>query len=149
MKHLFRGRNCILHGRDSLLYCTNPTIVLTYPFPFTLPFLHRRYSPHLAPAAVSMSMYYKQCYPLFPLSSYTCFWTALVARITVRIRLQRGRSVPSSSASFCNLLFFFALLKFFFSKGMFLIRSFNSNAAAVLLDALPGFLFKKAWKVSD
>lgn len=145
VKHLFHGRNCILC--DSLLYSTNPTIVLTYPFPSILPFMHKSYSLHLATAAASISMYYKQYYPFFPLSSYTHFWTALVARITVLIRLGMG-NVPSSSASFCDLLFFFALLTSFFPKA-FVVRPLSSSAvaaAAVLLNALPGFLFERHGK---
>lgn len=59
-------------------------------------------------------------------------------------------NVPSSSASFCDLLFFFALLTSFFPK-TFVVRPFSSAvaAAAVLLNALPGFFVSKAWKVSD
>lgn len=57
-------------------------------------------------------------------------------------------NVPSSSASFCDLLFFFALLTSFFPKA-FVVRPLSSSAvaaAAVLLNALPGFLFERHGK---
>lgn len=143
MKHLFR---CILLRRVSLLYSTNPTIVLTYPFPSTLLFLPKGYSPHLATSAGSISMYYKQCYPFFPVSSYTCFWRALVAKITVLEMEGKCPFVISfllwSSVPHC-------ITTVIFSKDMFVVRPFSSStvAAAAILNALPGFLFEMHGKL--
>lgn len=138
VKHLF---HCILLRRDSHLYSTNPTIVLIYPFPSTVLFLHKSYSPHLASSAGSISMYHKQCYPFFPVSSYTCFWRAPVARITVLEVEGKCPFVISfllwSSVPHC-------ITTVIFSKDMFVVRPFSSStvAAAAVLNALPGFLFE-------